>query len=146
MPRKVTEKSEHKHLSLLNFTEKEKKKWGGKGVKTGIFKKSKIITRLYANGNDTVDEKGWNLNLLHKRKGYFYIGAQLFNSNKKVGHVHSFMYMASSTCRKCNVMAAAHRKFSSCFFLLLSKIHSKFISETEDGSRGTECVQRKEKV
>lgn len=95
MPRKVTEKSEHKHLSLLSFTEKEKKKWGGKGVKTGIFKKSKIITRLYANGNDTVDEKGWNLNLLHKRKGYFYIGAQLFNSNKKVGHVHLQVHVES---------------------------------------------------
>lgn len=98
---------------------------------------------MFGNENDTVDEKGWNLKLLHKRKSYSYIGAQLFDSNKKVGHIHSFKYTAS---RKSNVMVAAHRKFSSSFFLLLSKKHSKFISETEDGSGGTEYVQRKEKV
>lgn len=101
---------------------------------------------MFGNENDTVDEKGWNLKLLHKWKSYSYIGAQLFDSNKKVGHIHSFKSMASSTCRKSNVMVAAYRKFSSSFFLLLSKKHSKFISETEDGSGGTEYVQRKEKV
>lgn len=46
------------------------KKWGDKRVKIRIFK-SKIIVCLYVDGNDIVDEKGWNLSLLGKRRYCF---------------------------------------------------------------------------
>lgn len=48
------------------------------------------------------------------------------------------------TRRKSNVMVGAHEK--SHFFHFLSRMQSKFNSESEDGRGGTKCVQGKTKV
>ena len=60
-PSKGIGKSEHRYFFWLSFVQKENKEMGViEVVKKGIFKMSKITACLYANVNDSVDEKGQN--------------------------------------------------------------------------------------
>lgn len=98
-----------------------------------MFKRN-IIAHLYAVGDDTIDEKGWNLNQ---------------HTNGRATLRREQNHQQAQECRphtqlQVDVMGTAC--VTSHFFYSLSKAQSKVISESEDGRGGMECMRRKENV
>lgn len=94
---------------------------------------SEIIAHVYAVGDDTVDEKGWNLQHASGR----------VTPGWEQNHQHA------QECRprkRLQVGVMGRACVTSHFLYSLRKAQSEVISGSEDGRGGMECMSREEEV